>query len=64
MENGEVNVLATICNQNKIKFGAFFYSYYNPLEGWKISWNEDRYKDCVELEGDIALATILRIDRL
>ena len=63
MENGEINVLATICNQKKINFGAFFYSYYNPLEGWNISWNDDQYKNCVELEGDIALSTILRIDR-
>ena len=64
MENGEVNVLATICNKNKINFGAFFYSYYNPLEGWNISWNDDQYKKCVELEGDIALSTMLRIDKL
>jgi len=62
MENGEVNVLATICKQNQIKFGVIFYSYYNPLEGWKISWKEDRYKYCVELEGEIALTTILRIN--
>ncbi|MFX1566773.1 MAG: hypothetical protein ACFFCV_00240 [Promethearchaeota archaeon] len=64
MENGELNVLATICNKNKINFGAFFYSYYNPLEGWHISWNENRYRKCVELEGDIALSAMLEIDRL
>ncbi len=33
MENGKLNVLATKCNKNNIKFGAIFYSYYNPLEG-------------------------------
>ncbi len=63
MENGEVNVLSTICKQNQIKFGVIFYSYYNPLEGWNISWKEENYKDCVELEGDIALATMLRINK-
>ena len=63
MENGEVNVLATICNQNKINFGVIFYSYYNPLEGWTISWNYDHYKECIELEGDIALSAMLRINR-
>jgi uridine phosphorylase len=61
MENGEVNVLATICNNNNIKFGAIFYSYYNPLEGWNISWKDEQYKDCVNLEGDIALASIKRL---
>lgn len=63
MENGELNVLATICKQNHIKFGVIFYSYYNPFEGWKISWIEDRYKDCVKLEGDITLATMLRLNK-
>ncbi|UCC18344.1 MAG: hypothetical protein JSV62_09525 [Promethearchaeota archaeon] len=63
MENGELNVLATICNQKKINFGAIFYSYYNPLEGWNISWRDDRYKDCVNLEGDIALAVIERLKK-
>lgn len=62
MENGELNVLATICNKNNVKFGAIFYSYYNPLEGWNISWNDNRYKDCVNLEGDISLATIKRLE--
>lgn len=61
MENGEVNVLATICKKHNIKFGVIFYSYYNPLEGWDISWKDDRYKDCVNLEGDIALATIEKL---
>lgn len=61
IENGELNVLATICSKNNVKFGAIFYSYYNPLEGWNISWRDDRYKDCVNLEGDITLATIKRL---
>jgi uridine phosphorylase len=63
MENGELNVLTTICNKNEIKFGAIFYSYYNPLEGWKISWKDHRYKSCVNLEGDIALATIKKLKK-
>ncbi len=63
MENGELNVLATICNNNTIKFGAIFYSYHNPLEGWSISWKEDRYKECVNLEGDIALATVMKLKK-
>jgi len=58
MENGELNVLATVCNNYNIKFGAIFYSYYNPLEGWNISWRDNRYKECVNVEGDIALAVI------
>ncbi|MFX1379301.1 MAG: hypothetical protein ACFFA4_09415 [Promethearchaeota archaeon] len=63
MENGEVNVLATICNKNNIKFGAIFYSYYNPLDGWNISWKDNRYKNCVNLEGEIALASIKRLKK-
>ncbi|MFX1426335.1 MAG: hypothetical protein ACFFBE_07770 [Promethearchaeota archaeon] len=63
MENGEINVLAAICNMNMIKFGAIFYSYYNPLEGWDISWRDNRYRDCVNLEGDIALATMKRLKK-
>lgn len=63
MENGELNVLATLCNKNNVKFGAIFYSYYNPLEGWDISWRDDRYKECVNLEGDISLATIDRLNK-
>jgi len=65
MENGEVNVLATICKQRKVKYGTIFYSYYNPLEGWNISWmqKKEKYKECVELEGEIALAAILRISQ-
>jgi uridine phosphorylase len=61
MENGELNVLATICNKRDVKFGAIFYSYYNPLEGWDISWRDDKYRECVNLEGEIALATIKRL---
>ena len=61
MENGEINILTTICREKQINFGAIFYNYYSPLEGWNISWKEDRYKDCVEIEGEIALATILRL---
>ena len=63
MENGELNVLATICRQKNVKFGAIFYSYYNPLEEWKIPWIEDQYKYCVQLEGEIALATLEKIKR-
>ncbi len=62
IENGELNVLGTICDQNDVKFGAFFYSYYNPLDGWKVSWKEDQYKECVNLEGEIALATLSRLN--
>ena len=58
MENGELNVLAIICKQKNVKFGAIFYSYYNPLKGWKIPWIEDQYKNCVHTEGEIALATL------
>jgi len=64
IENGELNVLATICYQKKVKFGAIFYSYYNPLNGWKIPWIEEQYKGCVSLEGDIALATMLEINSM
>lgn len=63
IENGELNVLATICNQYNIKFGAIFYSYYNPLEGWKIPWSDDKYKKCVQLEGDIALGTFIKLNK-
>jgi uridine phosphorylase len=63
MENGELNVLATICNKSNIKFGAIFYSYYNPLEGWNISWKDNKYEDCVHIEGDIALTTIKRMKK-
>jgi uridine phosphorylase len=63
MENGEINVLATVCNKYNIQFSAIFYSYYNPLEGWKVSWRDNRYKDCVDLEGDIALETIKKLKR-
>lgn len=61
MENGELNILATICNQKQNKFGAIFYNYYNPTEKWTVPWLKDEYKKCVELEGEIALATIKRI---
>ncbi|NVM37977.1 MAG: hypothetical protein HWN81_20455 [Candidatus Lokiarchaeota archaeon] len=65
MENGELNVLATICKQRKVKFGAIFYSYYNPLEGWNVSWIQEKetYKVCVNNEGEIALATMLRLNK-
>lgn len=61
IENGELNILATICNQKEVKFGAIFYSYYNPLEGWRIPWIEEQYKNCVHIEGEIALATLEKI---
>lgn len=63
MENGELNVLGIICRHKRIKFGAIFYSYYNPLEGWIIPWMGDDYKDCVNLEAEIALATIKRLEK-
>ena len=55
--------LHRICNKNNIKFGAIFYSYYNPLEGWDISWRDNNYNNCVTLEGDIALETIQRLKK-
>ena len=61
MENGELNILATICNQKQKKLGAIFYNYYNPTEKWTIPWLKDEYKRCVELEGEIALESIKRI---
>ncbi|MFX1500531.1 MAG: hypothetical protein ACFFDH_06145 [Promethearchaeota archaeon] len=66
MENGEVNVLATICKQRNVNFSAIFYSYYIPLEGWNVPWTQKRenYKECVNLEGEIALATILRLNKM
>ncbi|MFX0034551.1 MAG: hypothetical protein ACFE9I_02785 [Candidatus Hermodarchaeota archaeon] len=64
MENGELNVLGTICKQNNVNFGAFFYSYYNPLNRWKIPWREEEYKECVSLEGEIALAALSRLNIL
>lgn len=62
MENGELNVIATICRIKRIKFGAIFYSYFNPLEEWSIPWLKDNYRECVELEGKIVLATIKKIN--
>jgi len=61
IENGEINVLATICNLKGVKFGAIFYSYCNLLEGWKIPWRSENYRECVYLEAEIALATLKRI---
>ncbi|MFX1571740.1 MAG: hypothetical protein ACFFB0_03250 [Promethearchaeota archaeon] len=63
MENGELNVLATVTKLKNVRFGAIFYSYYNPLEGWKIPWIQDQYKSCVKLEGEIALGTIKNIKK-
>lgn len=65
IENGELNVLATICSQKSVKFGAIFYSYYNPLERWTAPWvtEENHYKEVVDLEGEITLATIGRIEK-
>ncbi len=63
MENGELNVLGTICRQKKVQFGALFYSYYNPLEGWTIPWLKTKeYKTTVELEGEITLAVLERLE--
>ncbi len=61
IENGELNTLAAISNVRNVKFGAIFYSYYNPLEDWIVPWFQEDYKKCVELEGEITLATIKRI---
>lgn len=58
MENGELNVLATLAKQNGVKFGAIFYSYYNPLEGWKIPWLDVKYKNCVYRETEIILKVL------
>ncbi len=55
MENGELNVLATIARMKGVKFGAIFYSYYNPLNGWKIPWIDPKYKQCVYREIEIVL---------
>ncbi|MBD3190072.1 MAG: hypothetical protein GF308_05490 [Candidatus Heimdallarchaeota archaeon] len=64
MENGELNVLGTICRQRTILFGAIFYSYYNPLDGWSVSWTREDYKERVELEGEITLAVIERLQKV
>lgn len=63
MENGELNTLAAISNMRDVKFGAIFYSYYNPLEGWNVPWLQEEYQKCVELEGLITLSSIKRIDK-
>lgn len=64
MENGELNTLAFICKMKHVKFGAIFYSYYNPLEDWIVPWFKEDYKKCVELEGEITLATIERLTQV
>ncbi|MFX0033565.1 MAG: hypothetical protein ACFFGP_04155 [Promethearchaeota archaeon] len=58
IENGEVNALTTVATMKQVRFGAIFYSYYNPLAGWNVPWFQEDYKKCVELEGEITLATI------
>jgi uridine phosphorylase len=58
MENGELNTITTVCKEREIACGAIFYNYFSPLEEWSIPWLEDDYKKCVELEGEITLATI------
>ncbi|MEJ2248701.1 MAG: hypothetical protein P8Y97_03465 [Candidatus Lokiarchaeota archaeon] len=63
MENGELNILNTICNNVGVKFGALFYSYINLLKGWKIPWmNSDLYRSVVEMEVNIALETFLKLE--
>lgn len=64
MENGELNVLATICKLKGVRFGAIFYNYCNLLEGWKIPWGSENYRECVYLEAEIVLTTIKRIDSM
>jgi uridine phosphorylase len=58
MENGELNVLSTICNKLNIPHGAIFYNYISLREGWKVPWNNELYKGCVIKEAKIALSTI------
>jgi len=43
MENGELNVLVTICKMKGVRFGAIFYNYCNLLEGWEIPWGSENY---------------------
>jgi uridine phosphorylase len=62
MENGELNVLATISKQRAVRFGAIFYSYCNLLEGWRVPWGNQIYKKCVILEAEITLATIEQLN--
>jgi hypothetical protein len=62
IENGELNVIASICRLRKINFGAIFYSYFNPLIGWKVPWINNAYSTCVELQTEIALAVIEEIN--
>lgn len=64
MENGELNVLATICKLKDVQFGAIFYNYCNLLEGWKIPWGNENYSKCVHLEAEIALRTIKRLESM
>ncbi|MFX0043154.1 MAG: hypothetical protein ACFE8L_09595 [Candidatus Hodarchaeota archaeon] len=64
MENGELNVLATICKLKGLKFGAIFYSYCNLLEGWRVPWGNEKYRECVYLETEIALSTIKKMDNM
>ena len=61
MENGELNVLCTICNKHQIPQGAIFYNYISLRDGWKIPWNNEMYKECAIKEFKIALSTIKRI---
>jgi uridine phosphorylase len=61
MENGELNVLGTISKEKDIRFGAIFYNYYNLLEGWRVPWDNEAYKNCVILETEIAIATIKQL---
>jgi len=61
IENGELNTLTAVARMKKVRFGAIFYSYYNPLEDWNIPWFQKNYRKCVELEGEITLATIKRL---
>ncbi|MFX0059269.1 MAG: hypothetical protein ACFE85_11120 [Candidatus Hodarchaeota archaeon] len=62
IENGELNVITSICRLRGTRFGAIFYSYFNPLVGWNVPWFNDDYRMCVELQGEIALATIKEIN--
>jgi len=62
IENGELNVIASICRLKKVNFAAIFYSYFNPFIGWEVPWIKDNYRICVERQGEIALGAIKEID--
>jgi uridine phosphorylase len=58
MENGELNIIATIANNKNVQCGALLYNYFNPLQGWKIPWLNKRYREVVFRQCKIALSVI------